>query len=90
MRLIDADELLKTNIHIVGSIMTPSGKIQNIDAIQVAEIKNAPTIDAVPVVRCKDCKFWKKQKDSLQGRCILMDHCSAGECYCWNGKLKEG
>lgn len=49
MRLIDVDELLKTNIHIVGSIMTSSGKIQNIDAIQVIEIENAPTIDAVPV-----------------------------------------
>lgn len=22
-------------------------------------VKNAPTIDAVPVVRCKDCKHWK-------------------------------
>lgn len=52
-------------------------------------VSNAPTINAVPVVRCKDCKFWKKQRDSLQGRCILMDHCSAGEWYCWNGELKE-
>jgi hypothetical protein len=26
-------------------------------AIPVQAIKDAPTIDAVPVVRCKDCKF---------------------------------
>lgn len=49
MRLIDADKLLRTNIRIVGSIRTPSGTIQNIDAIQMSAIENAQTIDAVPV-----------------------------------------
>lgn len=57
-RLIDADELLKDNIHIVGGIRTTSGKIQNIDAIQTSAIENAPTVDAVEVVRCKDCEHY--------------------------------
>lgn len=46
MRLIDADEL-KTILSIRRTIET----------IQHA-VDNAPTVDAVPVVRCKDCKWY--------------------------------
>lgn len=84
MRLIDADELLKTNIHIVGSIKTSSGKIQNIDAIQVIEIENAPTIDAVEVVRCKDCKYFKYGKCADNGyEWNQDDFCSYGKKAVW-------
>lgn len=44
MRLIDADELLK-------------GK-EDHQMISTHLIWNAPTVDAVPVVRCKYCKHW--------------------------------
>ena len=50
MRLIDADAL-KT----IRSIQ--SADYNSIETIQ-HWIDNAPTIDAVPVVRCKDCKCW--------------------------------
>lgn len=43
MRLIDADALLKGR--------------QDHEMISTHVIWNAPTIDAVPVVRCKDCKI---------------------------------
>ena len=33
-------------------------------AVGTKEIDKAPTIDAVPVVRCKDCKHYKPQKKS--------------------------
>lgn len=42
MRLIDADELLKRK--------------EDHQMISTHLIWNAPTIDAVPVIRCKDCK----------------------------------
>lgn len=43
MRLIDADALpIKFDGHIV--------------SVWKNDIDNAPTVDAVPVVRCKDCK----------------------------------
>ena len=35
-------------------------------------IDDLTSADAVKVVRCKDCKWWTKQEDSLQGRCALM------------------
>ena len=50
MRLIDADSLLK-------SISTMSDLKMNGVTIAVAVAK-CVTIDAVPVVRCKDCKYF--------------------------------
>lgn len=46
MRLIDADALIKT----LG--------IDDLPIRLTYEIENAPTVDAVPVIRCKDCKYW--------------------------------
>lgn len=37
-------------------------------------IDTAPTIDAVPVVRCKDCIWWDNSEDSLYGYCMAMKH----------------
>ena len=48
MRLIDADELPRFG-HRGG-------------LVHWKDIKNAPTIDAVEVVRCKDCRWFKKWK----------------------------
>ena len=53
MRLIDADALRE--------------KAREMDlcaAVTVWDIDDAPTIDAVEVVRCKDCKHWKKFRDN--------------------------
>lgn len=49
MRLIDADALKeKAFFH----------EIDNVSYVEEEDIDNAPTVDAVPVVRCKDCKNW--------------------------------
>lgn len=49
MRLIDADKL-----RTIRSIQ--SGDFNSIETIQ-KWIDDAPTVDAVEVVRCKDCKY---------------------------------
>lgn len=49
MRLIDADALIEEAL--------TEGAYGYVDAKQIAD---APTIDAVPVVRCKDCKYQRK------------------------------
>ena len=46
-------------------------------------IKTAPTVDAVPVVRCKDCKH--RFNDSW---CEYVD--DDDNFYCARGKRKEG
>lgn len=54
-RLIDADALIK-GFEDAG--LGDHSLIESVLAAGVyAGIENAPTIDAVPVVRCKDCKF---------------------------------
>jgi hypothetical protein len=61
MRLIDADALLNGGIRVQcglndnGLIMIPMGDVRK-------SIENAPTIDAVPVIRCKECKQWTGSK----------------------------
>ena len=52
-RLIDADALMNE--------ANSDGAYRCEDAKQISE---APTIDAVEVVRCKDCKHYKPQKKS--------------------------
>ena len=46
MRLIDADALKEY----------ATGGVTSVGLLTLAEIDNAPTIDAVPVVRCSECK----------------------------------
>ena len=79
MRLIDADALIKE--------ACAEGAYGYVDAKQIAD---APTVDAAPVVRCKDCNY---SYDDISGLC-----CSHGVCiycivppnfYCPEGKRKE-
>lgn len=49
MRLIDADELLKEQFDM-------ESEDTCITVVSEADIQNAKTVDAVAVVRCKDCK----------------------------------
>jgi len=40
------------------------------------------------IIRCKDCNFWTKQKDSLQGRCALMGTYPTGNWFCGNAERR--
>lgn len=53
MRLIDADELMEHS----GWYNLATGK--SIHGVQDFEIASMQTIDAVPVVRCRECKYYK-------------------------------
>lgn len=80
IRLIDANALIKE--------ACAEGAYGYVDAKQIAD---APTVDAVEVVRCKDCDY--------SYECIGGLVCSHGVCvdcevppdfYCAEGKRKEG
>lgn len=51
------------------------------------QIKELPTAQ-LEIIRCKDCEWWKKQKDSLQGRCELMRMYPTGAWYCGNARRR--
>jgi len=48
-----------------------------------------PTVQPEPpIIKCKDCKWWKKQKDSAQGRCRLLGIYPTGGWYCANAERR--
>lgn len=60
MRLIDATALRIANIterkHIFIDGKRRSAFVYG-EVVRIKDLQNAPTIDAVPVVRCPDCKY---------------------------------
>jgi hypothetical protein len=66
MRLIDAEHL-KWN---VGGIKCGTLTVDYLNWILEHE---EPTVDAVPVIRCKDCQYWMKnpyRESSVFGLCF--------------------
>ena len=69
-------------------------------------IDDAPTIDAVPVLRCRECKYWGDEDGKLQdsdgvlyARCTVHNYlidgrhtgwCPAENDFCSYGERKEG
>ena len=95
-RLIDANALIAEydRVHI-----GEPGKARKL-------IADAPTVDAVPVVRCRECKYWGDEDGKLQNsdgvlfaRCkvhnYLIDGRHTGWCptendFCSYGERKDG
>lgn len=51
-------------------------------------MEQCKTVDAVPVVRCKDCK-WRQQDDVNRNFCGLGDFYCGDADYCSRGERKE-
>lgn len=66
MRLIDADKLERQEYW---------GNERCFDYVDAEDIDNAPTVDAVPVVRCKDCKYYKESRVLAPNKfCFRLNH----------------
>ena len=103
MRLIDADRLNKPiyaeEDNITGSGMSYDEICGYNDGIDIAwnKINQAPTIDAVPVVRCKECKHLNVvNRKELYAHCpktntaFLPFELDTREHFCSLGERKEG
>ena len=98
MRLIDADRLNKPiyaeEDNITGSGMSYDEICGYNDGIDIAwnKIDQAPTIDAVPVVRCRDC-IRRYDTDECP-MCFLIEgkyyEYTNGNGFCDRGEPKEG
>ena len=54
------------------------------------EIDYAPTVDAVPVIRCKDCKYWDDHWAGLNvTKCKAFDWRSKPDDFCSFAERKE-
>lgn len=91
MRLIDADVLK----HMVKS-MNFAQPLMDVTRVLYGvgiEIDNAPTVDAVEVVRCKDCVYWDKNSftpsscDDVHW-CSFKDLVEYGDWFCADGERR--
>lgn len=86
MRLIDADELAKE-----WTIASPEP--YNTDATEVLDsIRNAPTVDAVVITRCKGCKYAYINSfavSSGEALCTLSGKPMQQDDFCSYGEPKE-
>jgi hypothetical protein len=70
MRLIDADKL---KADVVSWENCYNGFSDTYDKTMIIDtIDEQPTIDAVPVVRCGECKYWYKNSQTNTGGCSVM------------------
>lgn len=76
MRLIDADELDRRIYNDIP--IKVFGTVKRMSAMREI-VEEAPTVDAVEVIRCKDCLFWTAldSKDLDEGGV-----CDVGEDRC--------
>ena len=80
MRPIDGDLLMKT---VFNDVVLVDGEVKGVGLILAETVDKAPTIDAVEVVRCRDCKH--RYSDSW---CEYVD--DDDNFYCARGERKEG
>ena len=91
MRLIDADALQNILLTITTALEHEYGSLGGAVSGCMKHIDNAPTIDAVPVVRCRECKWW--QEDDDIGHCDNpdgLDNYAKPDDFCSYGERKEG
>ena len=80
MRLIDADVACKGCVRY-GTDLSCENCVVN----------DAPTIDAVPMVRCRECKHWVKDVagcTDFVGRCDIANYMIGENGYCLYGERK--
>ena len=95
MRLIDADQMavdeseayMSTQVQITDDLkwlvnFAAHSKIQSL-------IADTPTVDAVPVVRCKDCKYYYECGVNFCDR-LGMDCPGDSDFFCSYGERKDG
>lgn len=87
--LISREPLLKRYKNWITQLWSPEdeGDRRGVETC-IMELEYAPTVDAVPVVRCKDCKFYHDK-----GYCTKITGLSRikpEEDFCSRGERKDG
>ena len=93
MRLIDADKILKADENSDKALVLGSGKSLEIAyALLKKKVEDAPTVNAVFVTRCKDCKhrIYKDMGEEIGeiGGCGLFNCAMPNEGFCSYGERK--
>ena len=96
MRPIDADALLKwlsewelQEAPWWGANGYGDAKVAETIKEAIDAVEQMPTIDAVPVIRCKDCKHWGMHKSLNVPWCFEMHIDKSEDGYCDSGERSE-
>ena len=81
-RLIDADKALEI-VHNQGIAHPSAYHLTNYATLILQE---APTVDAVPVIRCKDCKYHKNTSVPEYKHCYMIDKTVWHNAFCYYGE----
>ena len=92
MRLIDADMADVVIIYDKSNELTQVSAIREYIERQKAFLDKFPTIDAVPVVRCRECKYRFKNNGHDKSGCPIIDAniWMDDDDFCSHGERKEG
>lgn len=85
-RLIDAEHLKKRATDTTGDCWDNYGQ-GTTDLLEY--IDNEPTVDAVEVVRCKDCKYFGDYEDGKDVCSMMIIYPTKPTDYCSLGERKE-
>lgn len=55
------------------------------DLIRRSDVLKLQAVNAVEVVRCKDCVHWRDIKDSIPGWCDIVKDYTTSKWYCAEG-----
>ena len=67
MRPIDGDSLMKT---VFNDVVLVDGEVKGVGLILAETVDKAPTIDAVPVVRCRECEHHYWEQEPCHGKTV--------------------
>lgn len=84
MRLIDAEEIER-----LFNAQIEQGATDAFDAFDDA-LQDTTTVDAVPVVRCKDCAFSQLNGWACGGTALMPQHQTFPDSFCDYGTRKDG
>ena len=85
-RLIDADRALEI-VHSRGIAHPDAYHLTNYATLILLE---APTVDAVEVVRCRECRYHKDTSITEYEHCCLIDKTVRYNDFCSYGEWKGG
>ena len=92
MRLIDADMADVVIIYDKSNELMQVSAVREYTKRQKAFLDKFPTIDAVPVVRCRECKYRFKNNGHDKSGCPIIDAniWMDDDDFCSHGERKEG
>ena len=93
IRLIDANAYKRILEGWISGMNSGDDEQENIEGSTIfnciCQLDDTPTVEAEPVVRCKDCQNWKRNvglTDSPNGHCFEHDIDTNGRDFCSYGE----